>query len=144
MKTVFYLLAALCLLGARGCPSERPPSRGAILLVDSASKGPIESSSREGDQQVAVAKVMAHAHNPRFQAAVAESLRISPEALNRVILERRRESRFVEVRAELAEEELAANVANAVARRLAEDFRNNPDLVVRVIDYANPPKPARD
>ena len=90
-----------------------------------------------------MAKVIARAQDPRFQAGVAEALGVSPETVGQVSLQAAADSRLVDVRAELADQELAANLVNAVAARLAEDFRENPDIDVRVMDHARVPSPTQ-
>ncbi len=148
MKNVLYLLAAVCLLGAKGCPSGRAPSTTAVLVVESASArslSPSETTATlKAENAVAVAKVMAHIHNRQFQSEVADSLGVSTETVGTVVLQRVPDTHLVKVRAALADPEQAAKVVNAVARRLAEDFRNSADVKVRVVNYAMATEPARE
>ena len=147
MKNVLYLLAAFCLLGAKGCPSDRPTSPRARLIVKSASVRDLSpsavSSAIEADNQVAVAKVMAHVHNPRFQSEVGQALGVSSDTVGSVIFRNLPDSRVVELRADLADPQLAAKVLNAVARQLAQDFANSSDVELRVLSYPTAPGPTR-
>ncbi len=148
MKKVLYLLAAVCLLGARGCPSNRRPSTTAVLIVESASARDLSPSktavSLRADNEIALAKVMAHIHNRQFQSEVADSVGVSPDTVGAVVLQRVPDTRLVKVRAALADPEQAAKVINAVARRLAEDFRNSADVKLHVLNYAMAPEAARE
>lgn len=147
MKSVLYLFTALCLLAARGCPSGGPRSAVARLSVESSSVRDLSpssiSSERKADNQVAVAKVIAHAQSSKFQAVVAQSVGVSQDIISAVTLQPRQDgdTPVVDVRARLTDPQLAAKVVNAVARQMAEDFKNNPDVVVRVLIYATSPRP---
>lgn len=148
MKYVFYLFVVISLLGARGCPSGRAPSATARLVVESTSVRDTfpsaTSAAAKAEEQVAIARVVGHAQDPQFQAEVAKALGVSPQTVGRAVVQGVGESRLVEVRANLDDRELAVKVANAVADRLAEDFRNNPDVKVRVVDHARPSQPAKE
>lgn len=148
MKYFSCLSIAICFLAAGGCPSGGPPSAVARLEVSSASARLLTPSSttsqRRADDDIAVAKVVAHAQSPEFRAAVANSLGISQDVVGNVTLQGVVDTRLVDVRVSLADRELAARVVNEAAKKLAEDFRNSPDVTVRVIGYANLPRPMQE
>ncbi len=140
MKHLFYFFVALSLLAARGCPSSRPPTARARLIVEAASAKDLSPSAvaslQKAKDQLAVAKVISRAQDPRFQAEVANALGVSPEAVATVVLDALADTRIVYVRADLSDQALAARIVNEVANRLAQDFRANPDINVRVADLA--------
>ncbi|NQT82549.1 hypothetical protein HQ563_05975 [bacterium] len=124
------------------------PSARARLSVESKSVFGLSptsvSSEARGKHDVAVAKVIAHAQSAVFREEAAKAGGVSPEAVGRVVFQGIINTKFLDVRAELADRELAAKVANAVARKLAEDFERNPDVDVRVLDYARGAPPVRE
>jgi hypothetical protein len=143
VRPVLCLLTVVSLLAARGCPSGGPEAPSATLLIESKSKRDLlESSSQKTDSQFALGKVMARLESSRFRADVANSLGVSPETLGKLTLQAKPDARFAEVKAELADQELAVRVVNAAARRLADDFRNDPDVRVSVVAYARRVTPA--
>lgn len=148
MKYVLCLLTAVSLLAVRGCPSSRPPSPRALLAVKSASAERLSPSSTSSalktDAQFAKANVISRAQDSRFQLAVADALGITPDTVGKVVVQGVADTHSVEVRADIADPVLAAKVVNAVARRLADDFKNDPDIRVRVVGTARPPRPAKE
>ena len=69
---------------------------------------------------------------------------ITPDTVGKVVVQSVADTHSVEVRADIADPVLAAKVVNAVARRLADDFKNDPDIRVRVGGTARPPRPAKE
>lgn len=148
MKYVLYLFAVVCLVGARGCPSGRVRSVRAILEVESTAARELSPSStfsaQKAGAEVAIGKVISHSQGGRFRAEVAKAVGTSEDTIAAATLRKIGDTRLVEVEINLADRELAAKVVNAVARRLAEDFQNHPDVAVRVIDYAEYPAPTEE
>jgi len=67
---------------------------------------------------------------------VAKSSGLPPQTVDKVTLHVEPDSTIVQVKAEVADQDLAAKLANAVATALSEDFKNNPDFKVRVLSVA--------
>jgi capsular polysaccharide biosynthesis protein len=145
VKYILSLFTAVLLLAVGGCVSSRSASPRARLVVESASSERLSpsstSSALKAHAQVATAKVISRAQDPRFQAEVADELGLSPETVGKVVAQGMADTHLVELRADIADPLLAANIINAVARKLAEDFKHDPDVQVRVVDTASPPSP---
>ncbi len=94
----------------------------------------------KADARVATARVIRRAHDPRLQAEVADELGISTEVLATVVAEAIPDTHLVEVKADIADAALAARVVNAIARKLADEFKSDTEIQVRVVDTATPPK----
>lgn len=127
-----------------GCAPHRGDVARARLVVEStpteALSPSFTESAAKAQGQMASARVISRAHDPRLQAEVAESLGVSPQTVSSVVVETVSETRFLDVTAELDDRELAAKVVNGLARKLAETFQNDPDVRVRVVDTATPPR----
>jgi capsular polysaccharide biosynthesis protein len=148
VKYVLFLLAALSLLAVGGCLPGRSQSPKARLAVESVSMESLSPSSTpsalRADAQMATAKVVNRAQDPRFQREVADELGVSPNTVAAVLVQGVANTHIVEVGIDLPDAELAAKVVNAMARKLAADFRNDPEIQVRVVDTARPPRPVED
>jgi hypothetical protein len=144
---VKYILSLLCiavlLLCVDGCVSTRSAPVKARLAVESASVERLSPSSTSSalnlDAQVATAKVIRRAYDPRFQAEVAGELGVSPETLGKLIVESVANTYLVDVKTDMSDPVLGARVVNAVARKLADDFKSDAEVRVRVINTATPP-----
>ena len=147
VKLFFCLLAGLSLLAVVGCAPDRGAVARARLVVESTSTEGLSPSSTESavkaQGRIVSARVISRAHDPRLQAEVAESLGVTPQVVSNVIVEGAADTRFVEVKAEIENPELAARLVNAVAQKLAEAFQNDPEVRVRVVDTAAPPQPTK-
>jgi predicted transcriptional regulator len=147
VKLFFCLLGGLSLMAMAGCAPQRAAVAKARLVVESTSTEGLSPSSTESavkaQEQMVSARVISRAHDTRLQAEVAESLGVTPQMVSNVIVEGVGDTRFVEVRAEIEDPELAAKLVNAVAQKLAEAFRNDPEVRVRVVDTAAPPQPTK-
>ncbi len=148
VRCVLCLFTVVSLLGARGCPSGRATSAKARLLVEIAPAQGLSpsdtSASAAAEAQVAIGKVVAHTQGTEFRAEVAKAAGVSPETVSMVAVQRVADTRIVEVRAELPDRQLAAKLVNAVATRLADDFRNDPNVKVRVLAFAEVPAPVKE
>lgn len=147
MKLLLCLLGGLSALAIAGCAPHPGAVARARLVVESTSAEALSPSSTESavkaQEQMASARVISRAHDSRLQAEVAGSLGISPQTVSNVVVETVSDTRFLEVRAELEDKELAAKVVNGLAQKLAETFQNDPEVRVRVVDTATPPQIAR-
>lgn len=147
MKLFFCLLAGLSLLAVVGCAPDRGAVARARLVVESTSTEGLSPSSTESavkaQGQMVSARVISRAHDTRLQAEVAESLGVTPQMVSNIVVEAVGDTRFLEVRAEIEDPELAAKLVNAVAQKLAEAFQNDPEVRVRVVDTAAPPQPTK-
>jgi len=148
VRCVLCLFTVISFLAATGCVSDRTPSATARLLVESTAGQGLSPSARlvspTAETQTALARIVAHANGQAFRAEVAKAAGVSPETVGTLVVQGVAGARIVQVRAELPDREVAAKLVNAAASRLAEDFRNDPTVKVKVVGSAVVPAPAKE
>ena len=144
MKSVLSVSAVICLFFVVGCATSSRSSPRALVQVQSSSVAlPSSPSSvqKQGKDEMALATVLARAENRAFREEVAASLGTSVDAMSAVNVRIIPANRLLELKAQTDDPAEGAKIVNAMAQRLAEDFKGNSDIRVAVVDLARAPAP---
>jgi hypothetical protein len=100
------------------------------------------SVQKQGKDELALVTVLARAENRAFREEVAASQGASVETLSGVNVRIVPATRLLELKAQTDDPVEGAKIVNAMAQRLAEDFKGNSEIRVAVVDLARAPAPA--